>query len=126
MHIITGQQISPEKLQRAKQLRKHMTPEEKILWEKLRAKRLNGIKFRRQQIIAGFIVDFYCHAAKLIIEIDGEIHQKQTEQDAEREKILLAYGLRILRIKNEQINHNLDQILKLILEHCLNQSTEAP
>ena len=126
MHIITGQQISPEKLQRAKQLRKNMTPEERKIWEKLRAKRLNGIKFRRQQIIAGFIVDFYCHAAKLIIEIDGEIHQKQTEQDAEREKILLAYGLRILRIKNEQINHNLDQILKLILEHCLNQSTEAP
>lgn len=126
MHIITGQQISPEKLQRAKQLRKNMTPEERKLWEKLRAKRLNGIKFRRQQIIAGFIVDFYCHAAKLIIEIDGEIHQKQTEQDTEREKILLAYGLRILRIKNEQINRNLEEVLKLILEHCLNQPTEAP
>lgn len=117
-HIITGQKISSTKLQRAKELRRQMTPEEKILWQHLRANRLNRLHFRRQQIIDGFIVDFYCHAARLVIEIDGEIHQKQVEYDAERDKILAARELRILRIKNSEVRDNLAGVLNCIREAC--------
>ena len=75
-NIIIGQKVSPEKIKRAKELRKNMTPAEKMLWQQLRAKRFNGLKFRRQQIIEGFIVDFYCHFLCLVIKNDGKIHNK--------------------------------------------------
>ena len=76
--IIPGQRVTKEKLQRAKELRRDMTPAEKILWQELRGNKL-GIHFRRQQIIAGFIVDFYCHKAALVVEVDGDVHDLQKE-----------------------------------------------
>jgi very-short-patch-repair endonuclease len=85
--IIRGQYIHPKKLDRAKQLRTQMTPAEKLLWQHLRNNRLNGLHFRRQQIIDGFIVDFYCHAARVVIEVDGEVHQNQREYDDERDRL---------------------------------------
>ncbi len=59
-----------------------MTSAEKILWEHLKAKRFHNLKFRRQQIIKGFIVDLYCNSLELVIEVDGKIHDKQKEYDA--------------------------------------------
>src|SRR3972149_3006786 len=79
-NIIPGQTVTKEKLQRAKELRRDMTPAEKILWQELRANKL-GVHFRRQQVVAGFIVDFYCHKAGLVIEVDGDIHDLQQEED---------------------------------------------
>ena len=117
-NIVIGQKITSIKLQRAKQLRRNMTPEEKIIWQHLRANRLRGFHFRRQQIIDGFIADFYCHATALVIEIDGRIHQTQVEYDTERDKVLSARGLRLLRIKNEEINDNIDKVLQRILQAC--------
>jgi very-short-patch-repair endonuclease len=72
--IITGQQVSPELKARAKELRQEMTPAESKLWQRLRAGRLEGFHFRRQQIIGGYIADFYCHAAGLVVEVDGIIY----------------------------------------------------
>jgi very-short-patch-repair endonuclease len=83
---------------------------------------LNGLHFRRQQIIDGFIADFYCHAARLVIEVDGEIHQKQAEYDTERDRILLARGLRLLRIRNEEVRQNLDKVLADISKVCSEQT----
>lgn len=92
-NIIQGQAVTKEKLERAKELRREMTPTEKILWQELRANKL-GVHFRRQQIIAGFIVDFYCHQADLVIEVDGSVHdgQEQKGNDVEREKVLTEMG----------------------------------
>ncbi len=117
-NIVIGQKVTPVKVQRAKELRRQMTQEEKILWQHLRANRLNGLHFRRQQIIDGFIADFYCHAARLVIEVDGEIHQQQAEYDAERDRILFARGLRLLRIQNEAVRLNLDRVLAYISKAC--------
>ncbi len=117
-NIVIGQKIKSDKLERAKELRRQMTPAEKILWEHLRANRLHGLHFRRQQIIDGFIVDFYCHAASLVIEIDGKIHEQQIEYDLERDQVLTARGLRLLRIKNEEIINELDQVLVKIYQKC--------
>ena len=66
-----------------------------------------GVHFRRQQVVAGFIVDFYCHQAALAIEVDGDIHDLQQEEDARREKVLREVGLRIVRLKNEEIMNEL-------------------
>ena len=117
-NIVIGQKVTSTKLQRAKELRSQMTPEEKILWQHLRANKLNNFHFRRQQIIDGFITDFYCHAARLVIEVDGEIHQQQVEYDAERDRILSARGLQLLRIKNEEVRQNLDSVLRRIATAC--------
>ncbi|MBW4619213.1 MAG: endonuclease domain-containing protein [Cyanosarcina radialis HA8281-LM2] len=117
-NIVIGQNVSPTKIQRAKELRHQMTAEEKILWQHLRTNRLQGFHFRRQQIIDGFIADFYCHAAGLIIEVDGEIHEQQTEYDADRDRILSARGLRLLRIKNEEVRQNIESVLKRIAIAC--------
>jgi len=93
-NIIPGQRVTKEKLQRAKELRREMTPAEKLLWHEVRAKKL-GVRFRRQQVIAGFIVDFYCHRAALVIEVDGDIHDLQRDEDERREKVLTGMGLRV-------------------------------
>ncbi len=113
-NIITGQKINPAKLQQAKTLRRNMTLAEKRLWSALRTNRLDGFHFRRQQIIEGFIVDFYCHAARLVVEVDGPVHDEQVEYDAERSRMMAARGLQILRVKNEEVMQNLEDVLKRI------------
>ena len=115
-NIIIGQKVSPEKIKRAKELRQNMTPVEKITWQHLRAKRFNNLKFRRQQIIEGFIVDFYCHSLGLVIEVDGKVHDKQIEYDRDRDKILLAKNLHILRFTNKQVIENIKAVLNTIAE----------
>ena len=96
-NIIPRQRVTKEKLERAKELRREMTPAEKILWQEVRAKKL-GVRFRRQQVIAGFIVDFYCHKSALVVEVDGDIHDLQKDEDARREKALSELGLRLVRL----------------------------
>ncbi len=105
-----------EKQALAVQMRKAMTPSEARLWERLRANRLNGLSFRRQQVIGGFIADFYCRSARLVIKCDGRIHERQVEYDRERDKIIAAYNLRILRFSNDAIAHNLPAVLADILQ----------
>jgi very-short-patch-repair endonuclease len=108
-NIIPGQIVTEEKLQRSRELRQEMTPAEKILWNELRGNKLEA-HFRRQQVIAGFIVDFYCHAAGLIVELDGGVHDKQIEEDAQRDKVLKEMGLRIVRIRNDEIVRDLSAV----------------
>ena len=111
--VVTGQRVSREKMQRARELRQAMTPAEAALWEHIRLDKL-GVHFRRQQIIDGFIVDFYCHASKLVIEVDGPIHDRQHEYDAERDAIIARWGLRVLRVTNGDIEHNLESVVQKI------------
>ena len=113
--IVTGQKVSSGKLERAKELRHEMTPAEHKLWQRLKANRLKGWHFRRQQIIAGFIVDFYCHKAELVIEIDGPIHTKREIEDLERTKALTDLGLIIIRFTNRQVMNHMDQVLRTTL-----------
>ena len=94
-----------------------MTPEEALLWHELRTNKLAGWHFRRQQVIGGFIVDFYCHAASLIVEVDGGVHETQREQDAERDAHLISRGFCILRVTNDEVNNNIQNVLQKILEN---------
>ena len=117
-NIVIGQKVTSEKVARAKELRRQMTEEEQILWQHLRANRLDGWHFRRQQVIAGFIVDFYCHAASLVVELDGPIHASQVEVDTERDRVLAEKGMRVLRFQNRQVHENLEDVLQRILQAC--------
>ena len=112
--IITGQKIDPVKLERAQELRCNMTLAERRLWHRLRTNKLDDFHFRRQQIIDGFIVDFYCHAAGLVVEVDGGIHDEQFECDVERERVLEARELRILRFRNREVLGDIESVLARI------------
>ena len=116
--IVQGQHVDPVKLQRAKELRRQMTPAEAMLWAALRTNKLRGYHFRRQQVVAGFILDFYCHAAGLAIEVDGSVHQSQGEYDAERDRVLAEHGLRILRFSNDEVRTNLAGVLSRLAVAC--------
>ena len=103
---------------RATELRQNMTPAERILWERLRNHKLSGLKFRRQHPIGACIVDFYCAEARLVIEVDGEVHLGQVDADASRSRELEAQGFQVIRFTNEQIEANLESVLSTIQTAC--------
>jgi very-short-patch-repair endonuclease len=108
-------QVSRALLERARELRSTQTATEQILWECLRDRRLNNFKFRRQHNIGWYIADFYCHEARLVIELDGGVHQTQTDRDRDRDAWMQSQNLRVLRLTNEQVLENLEAVLQVIL-----------
>jgi very-short-patch-repair endonuclease len=102
-------------LSKARALRNNMTPAEKLLWEELRFKKIKGLKFRRQHAIGQFIVDFYCHEKKLVIEVDGGYHsgKYQSIYDQDRTFELEKFGLKVMRFTNNNI---LDDIKIVVQE----------
>ncbi len=106
---------SPEIFKRARDLRKVLTGDEKLLWDELKENKL-GVHFRRQHPIGKFIVDFYCHQLSLVIELDGGIHLKPNvaEKDEGREYELKRMGLTVIRFKNEEILNNMSKVLASI------------
>jgi very-short-patch-repair endonuclease len=98
----------------AREFRKKPTKSERILWQALRGKKLDGIKFRRQQPIGPFVVDFYNTVYRLVVEVDGDIHDLQKEADSARQQALEELGLVILRVKSESVEKNLPLVLNTI------------
>jgi imidazole glycerol-phosphate synthase subunit HisF len=107
---------SVEIMKRASRLRKDQTSAEKIIWQRLRRRQIGGLRFRRQHPINSFIADFYCHEAKIVIEIDGGIHddQEQKQKDIARQEIITDFGIKVLRFKNEEIFNDIDSVIKTI------------
>lgn len=81
-----------------------------MLWQALRGKKLNGIKFRRQQAIGPFVVDFYASTLRLIVEVDGPEHEGQVEEDRARQTILENAGYMVMRVETRQVETNLDGV----------------
>jgi len=102
----------------AYQMRNQLTASEKCLWEALRKRQLNGLKFRKQHAVGRFILDFYCPEHKLVVEIDGASHETRHEYDAERTEILNVYGYRVLRFTNKEIAQDLPAVLSKIIQAC--------
>ncbi|MCL5801386.1 MAG: endonuclease domain-containing protein [Gammaproteobacteria bacterium] len=100
----------------AKAFRKKPTTAESILWQALRNRKLAGYKFRRQVAIDRFIVDFYCSDLRLVVEVDGEVHFSQKDQDDARTKQLSNLGFRVIRFTNDQVYENLDSVTIAILK----------
>ncbi len=103
--------------ERAKELRNRLTDSESLLWNHIKGKQL-GVKFRRQHPISNYIADFYCHEIKLVIELDGSIHNlpEIASNDLERQKHIEEIGLTVLRFTNRELYHNLNQVLDKIKE----------
>jgi very-short-patch-repair endonuclease len=101
---------------RARELRRVSTSAERRLWECLRDHRLRGLKFRRQQPLHGYIVDFYCAEHGLIVELDGPVHQdpEQREYDVYRNEHLREHSLMVLRFTNQEVEQSLSAVLERI------------
>ena len=95
-----------------------MTAAEKILWSKLRSRRLEDHKFRRQISIDQYIVDFYCAEKKLVLEIDGDVHgfDRQRQLDQQRQQYLESRGFIILRFTNGEVKNSIGEVLRAIME----------
>jgi very-short-patch-repair endonuclease len=109
-------------MEQAKTLRREMTPAEHALWRALRGNRLGGWHFRRQHVIERWIVDFYCHRAQLVIEVDGEVHDLQPARDAERQARLEGLGLSVMRFTNAEVLGELSEALRRIEAACRAES----
>jgi very-short-patch-repair endonuclease len=96
-------------------MRRNMTPAEKKLWEALRGKQLGGLKFRAQHPVGPFILDFYCPACKLVVELDGGVHEGQAAHDEARTGQLNDYGYKVIRFRNEEVLGDLPSVLERIL-----------
>jgi very-short-patch-repair endonuclease len=109
---------TPQTLKKAKLLRSKTTQAETILWERLKGKQVNELRFRRQYPINIYIVDFYYHSQKLVIELDGGIHKTQIEYDNERTKDLEMYGLKVIRFNNYEVEKNIELVISKIMDSC--------
>ncbi|MCH6580711.1 MAG: endonuclease domain-containing protein [Nitrospinae bacterium] len=100
-------------------LRNNMPPAERILWSKLKGKQLEKYKFRRQQSIDKFILDFYCPTAGLAIEIDGDSHYEfdKPRYDEKRSRKIKSHGIKIIRFTNKEVYDSLDGVVDQILKH---------
>ncbi len=98
----------------AREMRHKPTPAENKLWQRIRGRQVQGAKFRRQHAIERFIIDFYCAGARLIIEVDGSIHEHTPDEDAIRQEFLEGLGFRVLRFKNAEILQSLDSVVEKI------------
>ena len=108
----------PSTFKNAKSLRQNETPAEKILWQYLRNRQLNGMKFRRQHPIDKYVLDFYCHECKLAIELDGNIHDEKMNKlyDEVRTADLNDEGIHVIRFRNEEVLNDVTAVLKKIIE----------
>lgn len=112
----------------ARQKRHEPTQAEDVLWQRLRNRQIDGAKFRRQHAIERFIVDFYCSAARLVIEVDGSIHDYTPEEDAARQAYLESLGLRVVRFSNVQVRDEINYVLRTIsaLLDCTESADDMP
>jgi very-short-patch-repair endonuclease len=110
----------------ARQLRKDETKAEKLVWETIRNRKFRGFKFRRQHVVQGFVLDFYCQEVKLGIEIDGAVHYKRKDYDRLRQDIIESKGINVIRIKNRDILNDKSSILKKMRKSIANQLPPLP
>jgi adenine-specific DNA-methyltransferase len=98
----------------AREFRKEPTKSEDILWQAIRGMKLNGVRFRRQQPIGCFVVDFFAPMQRLIVEVDGSIHEQKKQADLERQALLESLELRFVRVGAEEVEGNLEAVLRKI------------
>ncbi|UJB71416.1 endonuclease domain-containing protein [Acaryochloris sp. 'Moss Beach'] len=126
-HRIRG--TTPAVVAAARRLRLNLTPAEQKLWKALQKRQLSGLKFRCQHAIGLFIVDFYCPQCRLVIELDGDIHNQQVEYDQARTEQLNQLGYRVIRFHNSDVMHHLDHVLQQIRyasEQSIDRQSKSP
>jgi very-short-patch-repair endonuclease len=110
----------------ARYLRNNNTDAERLLWRHLRNSQLEGVKFRRQQVIENYIVDFVSYAPKLVIELDGSQHMNNQLSDEQRNTCLRSNGFTVLRFWYNEVFENLEGVLEVITKNCQEPTSPTP
>jgi len=112
----------------SRELRKNMTDAERLLWSRVRRKQINDVQFYRQKPLGNYIVDFYCPAADLVVEVDGSQHYSDQgrAKDLERDNYLASLGLQVLRFSNIEVLQELEAVLQVIGEKTRHAGKESP
>ena len=110
----------------AKRLRRNSTQAEVLLWSRLKARQIEGMKFRRQQQIENFIIDFVCFEKRIVIELDGGQHAKNKDKDNERDRLLTENGFTVLRFWDNEVFENIEGVLEAIRQKCIQKFTPSP
>ena len=116
--VIRNQRINPKKLELARQFRKNPTESEDAVWQMLRNRQIKNLKWRRQQVIDGFIADFFCAELNVVLEIDGSIHENEEikEYDEYRTSVFEKKGIQVFRLKNEDCDkQHITELIEQIL-----------
>ena len=117
--VIRNQKINPRKLELARQFRKNPTESEDLVWQMIRNRQIKNLKWRRQQVIDGFIADFYCAELNVVLEIDGSVHDtdEAKEYDSYRTSIFESKGIRTFRLRNEDCDkQHLTELIENIIK----------
>lgn len=121
MSIDMGQLIHNQKVMEEvrRELRKQPTPTETLLWERLRSSQLSGRKFRRQHSVGVYVLDFYCPAERLCVEVDGNVHDNEAAivHDKERDAALAQLNIKTIRFRNNEVETAIEMVLQSIEEH---------
>ena len=115
MHYKTAKANESEQKILRKELRSHATPAEAVLWKMLKGRNADGMKFRRQQGIGPYVLDFYCPELRLCVELDGSSHDYKYEYDEQRTDFLQKQGIRVLRFRNDQVWQGIDSVVDEIV-----------
>ena len=115
MHYKTAKANESEQKILRKELRSHATPAEAVLWKMLKGRNADGMKFRRQQGIGPYVLDFYCPELRLCVELDGSSHDYKYEYDEQRTEFLQKQGIRVLRFRNNQVWQGIDSVVDEIV-----------
>jgi very-short-patch-repair endonuclease len=107
-----------DKLAMARAMRVMPTAAQAALWSALRGRRLGGWKLRRQHVIAGYIVDFYCAELWLAVEVDGAVHERRRIEDRQRDEDLASLGVRVVRLRNADVLERLDAVVGQLVYDC--------
>jgi very-short-patch-repair endonuclease len=110
----------------AKRLRRNMTDAERVLWRELRAHRFVGFKFKRQEPLGDYVADFICHAARLVVEVDGGQHADREAVDLERTHWLESQGFRVLRFWNNDVLANIEGVMQVLEKELRADPFPAP
>jgi very-short-patch-repair endonuclease len=102
-----------------------MTYHEKLLWEKLKGKQVCGVRFRRQHPIELFIADFYCHKVRLVVEVDGEVHNDKVDYDDGRSAEMEKFGIKVIRFTNIEVENSIEEVVNRI-ETIVNERIKSP
>jgi very-short-patch-repair endonuclease len=111
--------------ERAKAMRKAMTPAESLLWDKIKNNKL-GVKFRRQEVIHNYIADFASNSIKLVVELDGSSHNDKTDYDRYRTEIIEILGFKVLRFKSEELFNDINIVIDTIKSEINKSSSSSP
>lgn len=119
--IVIGQAVAEAKVVASRRMRKQMTFAESLPWSRLRSRQVAGAKFRRQQIVAGFIADFYCHEHGIAVEADGASHEQQ--HDEERDAVFAAKGIVTIRFSNADIVSDIENVVERLRNEIEQRAT---